>query len=233
MEFPRLTSGNLGALTFAHVNEIFRRIEQLSETVGTGNSRNSLTIGRSILIRTLQRDGAKFSWKQVSRATLDQSPAIEVQGGLSSTVGDDPFAVPVVSFGSTLEINRTYGAFRVNANDGSAFMVAFGGAPVPGLYRILSSESIGGKKWRYTGRKQIIVGSAFADDPDFTGNVTMQNGCEQVQDTGSTYGVGTVPPSGVVMSRAPIRAGVIVYAVNTDGDDLFFSIPNGYQVNCP
>jgi hypothetical protein len=233
MEFPRLTSGNLGALTFAHVNEIFRRIERLDESTANVASSASFSIGRTILIRTLQRDGDKLSWNQVSRETLDQSPATEVEGGLNSTVDGDPFAIPVVSFGSLLEVNRTYGAFRVNANDGSAFMVAFGGALVPGLYKILSSESIGNRKWRYTGRKQIVVGSAFADDPDFTGNVTMLNGCEQVQDTGSTYGVGTVPPSGVVMSRAPIRADVIVYAVNTDGDDLVFSIPNGYQVNCP
>ena len=233
MEFPRLTSGNLGALTFAHVNEIFRRIEQLGEIVGKANWDGGFTIGRSILIRTLQKNGDRFSWKQVTRATVPQSPAIEVEGGYTSTVGDDAFAIPVVSFGTSLQINRTYAAFRVNANDGAAFMVAFGEGLVPGLYRILSSESIGGGKWRYTARKQIIVGSAFADDPDFTANVTMLNGCEQVQDTGSTYGVGTVPPSGVLMSRAPIRPNVVVYAVNSDGDDMVFSIPNGYQVNCP
>lgn len=237
MEFPRLTSGNLGALTFAHVNEIFRRIEQLEETMQGKQSNFPNARGRIFVAEVTGYDGAtgRASFHEVTRADPNTNAGaawLPVAGGATSVQGDNVFAHPLINSGG--QIGRICYAFARNGElAGTPFYETI--APRGAALYYIAARTGNAPSWTYYGYEAQYVNGGWVPDPNVNAEdlVTLYNGCENIEDTPTVIGLGTILPSGVTATRQPIRENIVALAIPDGNGILAFALPNGYQLECP
>ena len=245
MQFPRFTDGEVGRLTFAHMNDLFARVEAL-EGAASSPSASAGTRGRVVTVRvTGQPSGGVYSWVEVERkgdAWLDKPDGLTSTD--ASVVPPNAVATPIIGaitepFPIPLVIAPQY------KEDGSLFYSPTApGSPGAGVYKVTSFLAYGNlTRWQYTLRKQKleIVNNlpTFQTDTNFDPVVGL-NGAEQRDDpaymtaTNDLYGVGWArPEGGKVQARNPIQIGIMVSAVPISGSSFyFFSLGNGYTTVC-
>ena len=230
MEFPRLTSGNLGALTFAHVNEIFRRIEELENTTQGGATNGKSTIGLTFLARITAVNEGRAAFVQVARNSASVGQFDEVQGGATSTQGDNQFAFPIYS--SDLRANQIVSVCARRMTGGAVAYEAIVSEP-PETPFIIVSHAGNPPVWTYSGREARWDGLqrrfyAVENSPI----VTLFNGAENPIDNNEELGVGTKVLDATPFTRRPIKNDTVVVATKTRIGEYVFSVPNGYEVLC-
>lgn len=245
MQFPRFTDGAVGRLTFAHLNDLFARVEALEGAASTPSATAGIR-GRVVTARvTGQPQAGVYSWVEVERRNNAWS---DKPDGLSST---DPSASPANAIaypivGAIIEPFPIPTIIAPQYNqDGSLFYSPTApGAPGSGAFKVTAfSNLVLGKSWQYTLRRQKleIVNNVptFTTDTAFDAVVGL-NGCEDRTDppymssSNDLYGVGwSRPQGGKVQSRNPIQVGIVVNAVPIPGSSFyFFSEGNGYTTVC-
>lgn len=232
MTLPRFTSGQVGKLTFFHLNEAFDRIE----TVSADQSKPfNQILGRVILAKITGHSGSGSSrvgsFVEVSANAIPPTSYTILSGGVTS----NGFAAPIVSPVSAVDsIVPILG--HVSSN-GKLYFRECSAPPLVRLGSINSAAQIGTfSKWIYT-LTSVAIDSlnqgTFAADT--TGTFQALNGCENPGDifANRQIGVGTIYPSAITTSpvRKPIKTGTVVLCV-LSGTDYVFSIPNGYEFTC-
>jgi hypothetical protein len=244
MQLPRFTSGEVGRLTFAHLNDLFARLEALEAA-----ARNPLgvagTRGRVVTARVTQQSSpGVYRWVEVER---NGNAWTDKPDGLSSKDGATPpneDAFPII--GAILEpapipivISPQY------KQDGSLFYSPTApGAEGFAFYKVTNFANLElGKRWTYTLKKQkigLVNNVATWQNDDSAANVVGLNGAENRTDppymtaTNDLYGVGWArPQGGYVQSRNPIQIGIVVAAQPIPGSSYYgFSMGNGYSTVC-
>jgi hypothetical protein len=244
MDFPRFTSGNVGALSFAHVNAIFERIERLEASLGkAGKGRaggDAGARGRVITVRvTGVNTEGRVAWQEVERVDADVVGASSnvwqaVESGTTSKIGDNNFAVPLL--GGSAQVDAIVYGFLRSDSQGHQYIEAVQ-PRLPGFFQIITFSG-GAPRWTYVAYPAQHAGGTIGWIPTpMPGGVspdpvTMYNTCEDPDDDALTVGVGTVKPNGVTMVRQPIKSGTTVFAAPDVNGVYCFSVPNGYQVTC-
>lgn len=245
MQFPRFTDGEVGRLTFAHMNDLFARVEALENSAREAGMQRG-RIDRLIPARIVaQVEGGVYSWVEVERAGVTWA---DKPDGLSSTDPSqnppDDKAYPIIGSISEPFPTPTFIMPQYRKEGGLYYLPTAPGATGAAPYRIFSfSNLVQGKSWLYGLQKQKIVTSSgapsFADDASSSPVVGI-NGAENRNDPGyniatnTLYGIGWArPPDGFVTQRNPIQIGIIVQAVPIAGTAFYsFSIGNGYTTVC-
>lgn len=245
MQFPRFTDGQVGRLTFAHLNDLFARVEALEGAALPGASSRG-RIDRLIPCKvTGQPEGGVYSWVEVER----QGTAwVDKPDGLSSTDPSqsppDTKAFPILgSIAEPFPI-PTFIMPQYRQDGTLVYLPTAPGAVGSAPYKIVSFTTLEvGKSWQYGLKRQKIVVNAgvpdFQNDDNFA-TVIGLNGAEDRTDppygsaSNDLYGVGWArPPQGTVVQRNPIQIGIIVQAVPVSGSNFYsFSIGNGYSTAC-
>jgi hypothetical protein len=236
MEFPRFTQGNVGAMTFAHVNAVFERIERLEAQAGVSPSRKTGDKrGRALTVKVLAFNPQGLAaWEEVSRGSLQFDQWVTVQGGARSARGDDLFATPLK--GTGFDVGSIVYAFQRNTDSGMSYLEAI--QPRLPQWFYIQGHSGNAPVWTYYGFPAQWFGgsppfSAYnpTNDPSIPPTL-LYNGAENPVDDAQTVGVGTVKPNGVTMVRQPIKPNTVVFAVPEPNGRYVFCVPNGYQVTC-
>lgn len=235
MTLPRFTSGRVGNLEFQHLNEAFDRIDALGSAPERNNQRSDV-FNRTIVARVeaIQGTGlnalAKFS--EYAPETPGSSTYIKVTGGVTSTIGTDDYAAPLVypfpDIGSVIPIVAGI------SNDGKLYFKSQSDSGSQTRFGMVESRTqlYPNRMWLYTLR--FVAFDLQANTwTQLGGTFTALNGCENPVDdvNNRTIGVGTIYPSGATAVRQPIVNGTICACIVTAGHYLF-SIPNGYSFTC-
>lgn len=238
MEFPTLTSGAIGALTFTHLNQVFDRIEKLEREAAAGAEPSSRT-KRGIIFpaRVTAYDSTNkvAAFEEVTRANPETSAGqvwMTVEGGVTSLVGDNQFGIPLIGSGGQVGA-ISYVFLRGGETSGSLYYETI--APrQAGLYYIAYASG-SDPRWTYYAYPAEQVGSTFAPEAGWPSAEFIQiyNTCEFIDDTPTNIGVGTVLPSGVQAFRQPIKSNLTVPCIPDRNGILAFAVPNGYRIVCP
>lgn len=230
MDFPRLTSGSLGALNFSHVNEIFRRIENLENDAAIGSTRKGSAMGITFLARITALDGSRAAFVQVARNNTNPGTFDDVAGGATSRQGDNEFFYPIHS--STVRVNQVVPVCARRMTNGDVVYEAIGSEPPDAPYIITGHEG-NGPVWRYFGKEARWDGNQRRFYEISSSNeVVLLNGAENPIDTADEIGVGTKVLDATPFTRRPIKPMTVVVASRTKAGELVFSVPNGYEVIC-
>jgi hypothetical protein len=230
MEFPRFTQGNVGAMTFAHVNAVFERIERLEAQAGLSSSvKAESRMGRviNVMVTSINAQG-QVAWKEVARSGA--GTWADVAGGATSAQGSNATAIPLIGAGTVAGVVMQ----AVMRRDSSgAFVYHAMRQESPEWFIILGSTGTG-PRWTYTARRAVYVDATtgWAFDPSSSAILTMVNSAENVVDTNTEIGLGTIVPSGVTKVRRPIKINTVVTASRDANGVMAFFAPNGYQVTC-
>ena len=247
MTLPRFTSGSVGNLNFSHLNEAFGYIDlergsdempgmpatdpKLPLVVASITGRDTGTIGN-------------HSWKEIA---WSGSQWTDVDGGRSSTVGENAFAYPARTIaGTELATGSQVTLVPKRTSAGAAYYLALSPPETPTrMVRIngVNQVIIANRMWSYNVRvvnwdPSAIGGPQWVQVQEPYPQVAF-NGCENAIDDASalSIGVGTVLPvvgsqSGLA-NRMPIKTGTVVLARQKSTSTFEFSIPNGYRFECP
>jgi hypothetical protein len=233
MDLPRFTSGAVGKLTFAHLNEAFDAIDDLARDGGESTSRAPVK-SRLILAKLISESALNpgdWSWTEVAR---DGANTVAKPNGRSSSTAQSAFAYPIRSdTGDALAANDVVLAAPMRDADGLLYYAAaqpFARGIVTEPIVIVSSSAVtAGVQWLYTVRRVANTAYTFpSSPPDFE----ALNGAENRIDGGGVYGVGFGGGAASSLTRRPIEPGVVVLGVKVSPTRYVFSIPNGYGVNC-
>jgi hypothetical protein len=230
MEFPRFTQGNVGAMTFAHVNAVFERIERLEAQAGLSSSvKAESRMGRviNVMVTSINAQG-QVAWKEVARSGA--GTWADVAGGATSAQGSNATAIPLIGAGTVAGVVMQ----AVMRRDSSgAFVYHAMRQESPEWFIILGSTGTG-PRWTYTARRARFesVASGWIFDPTSSDIVTMFNAAENPVDTATEKGLGTIVPNGTTLVRRPIKTTSVVPAFRDSLGLLCFFAPNGYQVTC-
>lgn len=232
MTLPRFTSGQVGKLTFFHLNEAFDRIETIS--ADPGKPFNQI-LGRVILAKITAHQGSGSSrvgsFVEVSANAIPPTSYTTVSGGVNSNGFVAPIVAPVSAVNSIVPILGHVAA------DGKLYFRECSAPAAVRLGRISTSAQIGtSSRWIYTltgvAIDNVNQGTYIADG---TGSFQALNGCENPLDVSASrqIGVGTIYPS--TLTTTPVRKAIknetVVLCV-ASGTDYVFSIPNGYEFTC-
>jgi hypothetical protein len=236
-QFPRFTSGSVGRLTFDVVNDLFARVESLEASMRetrTGVSQ----IGSRILMlkvgqtRQNQSDPActEAAWEEVSSKPCG---GIALPNARTSTKDNDPFFYPL--YGRSIVANMVVPAFAHYDGDGKLVYRAIEASASAergiSFAKVISSNSIGPGRWKYSVQPQTWTGTSFIDEiggQPFDAWNSVESMPDPVGFSTGQWGVGFIPPQGLQqLERLPIRAGIIVMISET-----VFCVPNGYLVTC-
>lgn len=231
MDLPRLNSGQLGALSFTHLNAAFRRIEALERMAaqfagGVGTARQGIVL----LARVTAVSGNKAAFVEVSRTGTGTAVSV-VADGITSSVGSDQYGVPII--GAGLRVDQVYPVALRRDSSGKHYYEIAATQSETKPY-IVTAFTGNAPRWTYSGREARFSSalSKYEFVPD-SPIVSMRNGAENTEDTATEFGVGTEITAGVgTMDRKPIRVGVVVLATPDSTGVLTFSVPNGYKVTC-
>ncbi len=241
MALPRFTAGNVGRLTFQHLNDAFETLDGIDRIVGIDGI-DSQPRGRAITARVTGKQGSSYSWQETYR--VDGS-FVQYQQGRSSVVDGDQYAVPLIEYGSvTLTVGQEVVIFPIYDDTGKLLYVPAVAAAASSVFpaRIVTSIPIGsgGSGGAPAGYSNVYIYQyeevqfdvqpvpgvlyAWVTVPGGrTGNAL--NGCEvfnQIPFQGT--GPGTV-------QWRNIPTGIVV--MMTEGPSFgFFSIPNPLGVVC-
>ena len=233
MDLPRFTSGAVGKLTFAHLNDAFETLDDLARDNGVGGTTSDQR-GRLILGKLISESAltpGDWSWTEVAYddGNYDAKP-----GGRSSSTDQSGFAFPARSAtGDVLGANDVVVLAPMRDANGALYYVAaqpFARGTVTEPVQIQSSQVVvSGQQWLYTVRRATNSAYAFSSAaPDFE----ALNSVETRVDSGGIYGVGFGGGAASSLTRRPIENGITVIATRISPTRYVFSIPNGYAVNC-
>jgi hypothetical protein len=120
MQLPRFTSGEVGRLTFAHLNEAFSALENL-EREAEMNRRAQQSRDRVLTARVTGSQGQLYSWVEVHR---DGGVYVTKPDGQTSGDSSNPFAFPIVgTISGGANPNAAYGIVPQYDDDGNLFYV--------------------------------------------------------------------------------------------------------------
>lgn len=231
MTLPRFTSGKVGNLEFSHLNEAFDMLD--GKAAKRADKREMQT--QPLLARLIEKNqvGA-FSWSEMVRN--DDGSFSSVQNGLSSSKSGDQFKYPAVSLTGGAAAGDVVIIEPRRSKQGKLYYtIATSAGTVTRPFMIVSNVPHATRQdaWAYVGKTvDAVITPGFGLQWQVTSQLeyVLLNGCENPTD-GSTIGVGTVPPAGVVSSRRPIKPNTVVVASNIGGNWIF-SVPNGYAFTC-
>lgn len=238
MNDPRFTSGQVGNLTFAHMNSLFE-FKAAVESFGPSGSKNAGKTSNPFVVKVLARNGTTSAYKW-EEAIWNGSDFQSLANGRRSSNGTDDYAFPLISK-DALATNSYVVVMASVSKEASISrpichpMVSTTTASPVFSAKISSSTQIGTAplRWRYTWQEMFInsTGTGWT-----TGTRTGQalNGAEWTTNDGPlVYGVGMEVGTSTTptLTRKPIRTDVIVM-VSEYGGQYWFSMPNGYKVVC-
>lgn len=240
MQFPRFTDGAVGKLTFAHLNELFARLEALeaqspSKIAGAAIRPRVVTakIGAGV-----DASGQRRQWAEVELTTSAGvvTPVYQTKsGGLTSGVVGDTLGVLTYPAVGTLTTDQIVGLVAQYSVANELFYLpvsaaAATGVSFPARINGFTPIQFAIGQWSYSCKE--VAGLDFAHVPGVN-FFNARNGAEKAVDDGNSRGVGFIPPSNpITFTREPIKVGTCVVMVK-DRNNLFsFSCPNGYKVVC-
>lgn len=236
MDLPRFNSGKVGSLEWFHLNYVFDVIESGRPQSRPQRKQDDEWIYATLTNVAVVQAGQisnRWSWNEIQRDPSTGGFSV-VQGGRTSTYGDDPFFIPAIPVSGTeaYEIGDLVLLRLSRFANGSPYAVIVkpSGSAVS-LFEIVGNSPGPSGRWTYTGRLRSFDGSIGWFDASSTTNFTLYNSCENVVDAANSIGVGTVKPSSATAIRQPIKNGTIVMAVYSESAWVF-SIPNGYSFGC-
>jgi hypothetical protein len=256
MTLPRFTSGQVGRLDFAALNEAFGYIDEarglsppsasspkdsgvLFARIGQTGEQLGVTVPPS---RALQFVG--HYWNEVV-STAGSWEALEggrSSGSLTTGTPADAVRFPALSItGKTLDENVVAVLFPQMTRATSQFPSSLFYAAVqipegPQPMRIDGSTPISGSvgRWTYSVTKTAWNGftkTFNAVSPAVSGSA--YNSLELLADgtPANSFGVGSIKPATASVTRQPIKTGAVVMCSQLGGS-WHFSVPNGYGINC-
>lgn len=241
MEFPRLTSGGSGRLTFDVVNDMFERIEALE---GKGISRKLHKDYASDIFPakiTTENPAAPGQYQFTEQERTAANAYQSINGRRSSGYINGVFtnyATPAIAQAGLPSGSILYLLGRDNQAGKLEYLSVSSPAQSGGgtVALIQSATSITTNlRWKYS----VIEAEYFTTQNIFTSVIGATsffawNGAENVGDSSTGYGVGFIPQSNpsLVLTRQPIRSGIAVEIIRDKNGLAMFSIPNGYKVIC-
>ena len=231
MTLPRFTSGKVGNLEFSHLNEAFDMLD--GKQAKRADRRETQTA--SILAKLLQKNAAnEFSWSEMARQ--NDGSYQSVTGGTSSTKSGNAFFYPAVSLSGGAVVGDTVILDPRRTKQGKLYYtIATSGGTITLAFQIVSSVAHASRPdmWSYVGKTVESVQTPGTGAQWVTTSqleYVLLNGAENPTD-GTSIGVGTVPPAGVISARRPIKPGTVVPA-SYIGNNWVFGLPNGYSFIC-
>ena len=240
MEFPRLTSGGSGRLTFDVVNDMFERIEALE---GKGIPRKLHKDYASDIFPakiTTENPAApgQYQFTEQERTATNTYQSINGRRSSGYLLGVfTNYATPAIAQAGLPSGSILYLLGRDNQAGKLEYLSVSSPAQTGGgtVALIQSATAITANlRWKYS----VIEAQYTTAQNIFTAVVGATsffawNGAENVTDTATTYGVGFIPQTpSPVLTRQPIRVGVSVEIIRDKNGLAMFSIPNGYKVVC-
>jgi hypothetical protein len=246
MIFPRFTSGALGRLTFAELNEMMSLLEQLRPLLKSKQAVSSVDSEEVLMARIGNPQGSQgaMTWVEVvpdgSTGERDQLEWINREGGRSSDhalddgIASEPAFVPfrrIEADGSegyyTLPFGSVVPLRRIERIDGKPAWVALSGVD-RGVFpaRITGATQVLSQSWLYDWVEADRIGGGWQDVP--LGRLgTAVNGAER----GTAVGVGS--PGIGTENNQPIATGTVVPMHQTASGTYYFALANDLQVICP
>jgi len=241
MEFPRLTSGGSGRLTFDVVNDMFERIEALE---GKGIPRKLHKDYASDIFPakiTTENPAApgEYQFTEQSRFPANGS-FVSINGRRSSGYINGVFtnyATPAIAQAGLPSGSILYLLGRDNQAGKLEYLsVSSPAQSGGGTVALIQSATVitANLRWKYS----VIEAEYFTTQNIFTAAVGATsffawNGAENTTDS-TSKGVGFVPSSNAaaIYTRQPIKNGIAVEIIKDKNGLAMFSIPNGYKVVC-
>lgn len=235
MTLPRFTSGNVGRLTFEHLNNAFETLDGIDRVEGIAGADSPLR-GRAITARVTAQSGSNYAWFEIYRVN---GAFVQYPKGRSSTFNGNAYANPLVAFGSlTPSVGSDVVIFPIYESGGSlvyipvaasaggeTFAAAVGAAPV---------AIVPLQRWRYTVTEVAWNSSASAWQTVQGGRVVQAyNGAENPTDAPNLpIGVGQGRGPTTSVERQAIKQSTVVQVSRDIGGAYFFCCPNGYTFTC-
>lgn len=241
MEFPRLTSGGSGRLTFDVVNDMFERIEALE---GKGIPRKlhkdyaSDIFPAKITTENPAKPG-EYQFTEQERTATNTYQSINGRRSSGYLLGVfTNYATPAIAQAGLPSGSILYLLGRDNQDGKLEYLSVSSPAQTGGgTVALIQSATVitANLRWKYS----VIEAEYFTTQNIFTAAVGATsffawNGAENVGDTSTGYGVGFIPQSNpsLVLTRQPIRSGVAVEIIRDKNGLAMFTVPNGYKVVC-
>jgi len=240
MTLPRFSSGQVGALTFDTLNQVFEFVDQergkRDSAFGTNLKPNQVLVSR-ILARhpTLT---TRYKWEEVAWNGLTYQP----NAVRSSTWAGNEYKYPVVSevaldTGSIQSIHAH--AAEGNQTDLGLVYVPMRSTPASPVFsaKITGATLIASNPLRWKYSWQEVKRSDISDTwvVQARSGPDAFNGCEWTgQDGPLVFGVGlTLQSAGFAsLVRQSIRTEVIVMMTESPSGKFWFSVPNQFKATC-
>jgi len=246
MDFPRFTSGALGRLTFAELNEMIDLIERLRPLLKSTRAAATFDAEEVLMARigNPQGDDGAMTWVEVvpDEATGERQPIewINRDGGrrsdyqLEDGLASEPAFIPgqrqnadgttqhpVLPFGTIVPLRRTE---RI---DGKPLWVVIGAAELAVFPAMITGATPrAAQAWVYDWvEADYSNGDWSAMDQGRLG--TAINGAERRDD------VGVGAPGAGTENNQPIANGTVVPLHQTASGVYYFALANDLQVICP
>jgi hypothetical protein len=258
---PRFNSGQIGRLTFEHLNEICDTVDRLRPLLAAGPgfvpTSSDLCFGRITAIPGAFGD---YRWVEVwpkSKADYNQQVEWEDRpdGRRSNASADGEkyqpaYVIPAwdstTSTGVTLGINSIVSMLRLVGADGKVswlILSALAQSTIPAVITMAQTLGVAANpptRWKYSWKEvyaDIVV--PIGQPADVVWRLKA-NGASGGTDGSGPYAVngcetGLIPgsgPGGALISLAPIAVNTVV-PLCFSGQSAYFSIPNGLYVQCP
>lgn len=240
MEFPRLTSGGSGRLTFDVVNDMFERIEALE---GKGIPRKlhkdyaSDIFPAKITAENPAKPG-EYQFTEQERTATNTYQSINGRRSSGYILGVfTNYATPAIAQAGLPSGSILYLLGRDNKDGKLEYLSVSSPAQTGGgTVALIQSAAVitANLRWKYS----VIEAEYFTTQNIFTAVVGATsffawNGAENTTDS-TSKGVGFVPSSNAaaIYTRQPIKNGIAVEIIRDKNGLAMFSIPNGYKVVC-
>lgn len=232
MTLPRFTAGAVGNLSFDHLNEAFGFIDSIRDD-GAPTVEGLYKGGAIICAKITGQSTNDFSWEEVERIS-DTNAAFQIKiGGRNSTDGaGNTFGFPARAFNSPVPaVDQLVFLTGKHSADGKRYYVPLSASSSICAVVVSASPLVANIRWSYQVKAAWPTSAGV-----FTGtgaSFTAFNGAENNTDN-TVYGVGMIPPTGVTMTRQPIRVNTAVLCMKDSAPNSFyaFSVPNGYKAVC-
>jgi hypothetical protein len=258
---PRFNSGQIGRLTFEHLNEICDTVDRLRPllTAGAGFVPTSSDLAFARITAT-QGTYQDYRWVEVwPKSKADYNRYVEWEDrpdgrrSFASTDGDKyqpAYAVPLwgatTGAGVTLGVNSIVSIMRLVGADGRVswlILSAVSQSVIPAI--ITGAQTLGAAtnpptRWKYTWKEVVAQINVPAGQPADIVWVLKPGGAAGGSTNDGPYAIngcetGTIPgsgPAGAIVSLAPIGINTVV-PLAFSAQSAYFSIPNGLNVQCP
>ena len=254
MTLPRFTSGQVGRLDFATLNDAFGYIDEVR---GASPDPRRAPIDGAPIIARIGSTGADLGvptttpglafighyWNEVVGPSWDNLPGGRASGDLTTGNPVDAVQFPALSLdGKTLNEGAIAILFPTSSQTSSsvpesrpfyaALQIPEGQVPMRIDSNVLVSGTTG--RWRYTVTKMRWNFISDLYEPIVPATQFIAYNTLELLVDGSpanSFGVGSIKPSTASVTRQPIKTGAVVMATQL-GSTWHFSIPNGYGVSC-